>query len=352
MITTDFFEQLKKSSELLIFNDGTTLKRITMNNNSGLISLVLMPWLGLFIKEVPEYYQVKLTDSNLEKQIKDLRNIFKGKSYNKIIESCLYVDDNHNEFFKTFSNDYYNMGVYFDEHGHIISNTELLELYLNKVELGIYSKKVELIDKGKSFGQLIGGILKNNPLNSHDDIEGLPQYTIGFIDINTNTETELFINNNDKGFNLFLLHLLGILGTDKYLFQRYLDNDNTWRLRSEYITAHTIWSGLRIIHNHFAMIPSAIVDIDELSNIVEIGRRLFPSNYRNCMMHYNLIQNNEPYIKESYYRNDRVLFGLVESCFDGIECNDYYEKLRSYVDKVERFLNKWFSVDSTRINWD
>ena len=70
------------------------------------------------------------------------------------------------------------------------------------------------------------------------------------------------------------------------------------------------------------------------------------------MMHYNLIQNNEPYIKESYYRNDRVLFGLVESCFDGIECNDYYEKLRSYVDKVERFLNKWFSVDSTRINWD
>lgn len=85
---------------------------------------------------------------------------------------------------------------------------------------------------------------------------------------------------------------------------------------------------------------------------MERGKELFPSSYRNCMMHYNLIHEDKPCILEELYKPDIPLYGLVESCFDGKTAIDYYNTLRLYMDDVESYLNTWFSFEKSSIHWD
>lgn len=95
-----------------------------------------------------------------------------------------------------------------------------------------------------------------------------------------------------------------------------------------------------------------LIDIKELGDIIENGKCFFPSKFRNCMMHYNLVHENEPCIKEDCYGGDKVFLGLVESCFEGKDYLEYYSELREYMSLIEHYLNRWFHIDFNKINWD
>jgi hypothetical protein len=143
-----------------------------------------------------------------------------------------------------------------------------------------------------------------------------------------------------------------MLGFDKYILQNILTYNNTWRLRCEYITAHNTWLGLCRIKNHFEMIGQNELDLLKLSNLVETGKKLFPSKYRNCMMHYSFMNDNEPIISEDRFEENIVFCGLVESCFEGKNYNNYYNDLRNYIYSVECYLEDCFEIEYDRIKWD
>ena len=67
---------------------------------------------------------------------------------------------------------------------------------------------------------------------------------------------------------------------------------------------------------------------------------------------YDFYNGEEYSIKEENYRPDILLFGLVETVFDGMTAQDYFVELRNYMDEVESYLKEWFNFDKSIINWD
>ena len=245
------------------------------------------------------------------------------------------------------------MGIFFNRDEHVIGDTQLMTHYLNSVSINDLAVKEKAIKIGQSLGASISRILL---LAKHKlkttAVDGIVDFAVGYMDCNSNTDSAPFLYPDNKGLSLLLLHMLGLLGTCKYVIRLFLGDRNNWGYRCEYIVYHNIWRGLKAINGHFEQIKSSKIDLKSLSELIDSGRDYFPSSYRNCMMHYNLTYDGEACIKETFYKPDISLYGLVESCFDGKPAGDYYLDLRRYMDKVEAYLNTWFSFDSTKILWD
>lgn len=122
-------------------------------------------------------------------------------------------------------------------------------------------------------------------------------------------------------------------------------------MRIEYIVAHYAWQGLRKIKQHFDSSNSNLFS-DDVSILLENGKKLFPSNFRNCMMHYDLCYDGVPAISKEYYNEKLKFFGLVESCFDGKSSSCFFDELRLYIQELETYLMSWFHVDPQKIKWD
>lgn len=357
-------EKLKKASEQMIVRDGQIISSCLLDvPYKEIVSLLLLPYVGLYCKEAEEFLGRRVINSDVESQITDLRNSIKifCEKYNKSEKQFILTDDKQDEYFKDllrfdFTKDmniHYNLGIYFNGDHHVIGNTQLINFYLNSASLDGMNEKQNAFEIGYSLGVSITRILmllKQKPKKKA--LENIADFSIGYIDCNSNTTNAPFVYQDNKGLNLLLLHMLGLFGTCKYVIRNILDDKNTWVYRSEYIIYHNIWNGLRIVQAHFEQGKTSIIDPQLLSKLVGAGRVFFPSSYRNCMMHYGLVYGDEACIKEEYYRPDIPLYGLVESCFDGKSAEDYYSGLRRYMDEVEEYLNGWFSFDPSRIQWD
>ena len=363
-MSNKYFRKLKKTAEQMVIRDGQTIASILVNTPcNAILSMLLLPYAGLYCKEAEEFYGKKVVSPEIDSQIVDLRNsikVFCGK-YNTLEKEFLLSDEEQDEHFKSLlrfdftkqMNIHYNLGIYFDNYGHVIGDTQLIGFHLRPVSIGDPDANMNALKLGNSIGISVSRLLMlanktpgNLRLNYNTD------FRVGYIDCNSNSANAPFVYIENKGLNLLMLHLLGILGTCKYVLRLLLNDNNQWLYRCEYVIYHNVWTGLRVIKGHFEQDKSSKIDFGYLAELVERGRGLFPSSYRNCMMHYNLIHDDKPCILEDYYKPDIPLYGLVESCFDGKSTNDYYDALRSYIDDVEEYLNTWFSFDKASINWD
>ena len=372
MVQNDKYNRkLRESTKRLIANDGLTIKSLLLNikEQKGIVSLFILLQVILYCRETQEFFGKKFLDENTEKKFYDLRNKLKifGNKYNHSQKEFLKSDYQQDESFKNdlrFDfmkswNIHYNLGIYFDKEGHILSNTQFMQHYLEKADLldadSEEQKRIEMISFGQRIGECIERILLYSGVhkNGRTPYLALDNLQVGYVDINTNIEKEFFTHPENKGLNLVFLHMLSLLGTDKYFLRKILNVNNTWRLRNEYITAHNIQHGLIIIMNHFKMSSVAdSIDLDRLKEVIEKGDGLFSTNYRNCMMHYNLIQKEDPCIKQELFCMDEPFYGLIESCFNGKNQEDYYSELRAYMDVVECYLSEWFFIDRKRIKFD
>lgn len=359
-----YLGKLKKTAERMVIRDGQTISSVLINSPyRAIVSMLLLPYAGLYCKEAEEFYGKKVVSPEIDTQIVDLRNsikIFCGK-YNALEREFLLSDEEQDDYFKSLlrfdfvrqMNIHYNLGIYFDNDGHVIGNTQLINFHLKPVTMGDSDANMNAYKLGNAVGVSVKRILmfSNTKVNTWTT-KGNQNFCVGYIDYNSNNDNSPFAYDGQKGLNLLMLHILGLLGTCKYLLRTFLNDNNQWLYRCEYVISHNIWAGLRIIKAHYEQDKSLDIDLDFLAKLVEHGRHLFPSSYRNCMMHYNLVHEGEPCIKEEYYRPDIPLFGLVESCFAGKTAAEYYSDLRSYIDEVEDYLNTWFTFDYAKIRWD
>lgn len=174
---------------------------------------------------------------------------------------------------------------------------------------------------------------------------------LGYQDINTNRRNSFFAKTNKKEVNLLILHILSTINCVEHLFSKGVSCDDQWFMRIEYIVAHYAWQGLRKIKQHFDSSNSNLFS-DDVSILLENGKKLFPSNFRNCMMHYDLCYDGVPAISKEYYNEKLKFFGLVESCFDGKSSSCFFDELRLYIQELETYLMSWFHVDPQKIKWD
>ena len=355
--------KLKKCTEQLISNDCRTISSFLYNSKEfGIFFLLILPYVALFCREAQEHYKVNVLDKELNDQMHDLRNTIKllsGK-YNKTENKFLEVDDLQDQYFKEqlvydFTkelNIHYNLGVYFDDNCKVIGDTQLLDIYITSVYKDGELQKENLNKLGMSLAKSLRLIsMLSHQINQKYSMS-FESLKFGYHDLNTNIDDSFFYFRVNKGLNLFVLHMLSMFGMSKYVLQRFMQPNNTWRLRCEYITAHNIWSGLKVMNEHFKQNRIDGFDVSIINEFVQKGRAYFPSRFRNAMYHYDLFRDSEYSILEDFYRPDILLFGLVESSFSGKNAIDYFSELRSYMDEIEIYLNTWLNYDIKDIKWD
>lgn len=357
-----YYLKLYKSTEKMIASDGQIITTLVLDAPyKAIISILLLPFVGLYCREAQEFYNKKLMDESVDKQIADLRNAIKvfGDKYTKAEKAFLSSDNEQDEYFKGLlafdslktMNIHYNLGVYFDEQGHVLGNTQLVNFYLFKADVTANNTEVDAYKLGRKMGVTISRImmLAKQRLRTNTNSNFI-EFKVGYIDYNTNIPATFMVHPENKGLNLIFLHMLSLIGMSKYLL-RELCGDNTWTIRCEYVISHGIWNMLRVIERHFEFDESG-VDLAEISDFVKRGKIFFPSEIRNCMAHYDLVHDDVAFIDEKSYRPDILFYGLIESYFDGMTVSDYLYGLREYINEVEEYLNGWFVFDKRKISWD
>ena len=179
----------------------------------------------------------------------------------------------------------------------------------------------------------------------------VPKY--GYIDFNTNRKNGFFNETLDKETNLIILHLLSTIGFVNNLLIPIFRDKNVWALRVLYVTAHNTWLAINKIIHHFEQnCPNGISGANFLKHIEE-DTNLFSSSFRNCMMHYDLVdQNGCPVVLEKWYDPKKPLYGLVESCYDGMAYDLYCNKLYELSKEIEDYLLSYFTINKNSICWN
>lgn len=357
---------LRVHSKELIAQEGKILTDLLLNVHNSAVSLSLIPFCALYCRSSKEFFGVEDTGSEIEKEVKDIRNglkIFTGK-YSKGKKMAFESDNQQNEIFKNklrfpFTqnlNIHLNLGIYFNEDGKIVFNTQLANFYLNIPK-----------DMGKSPGEhakIIGEKLGSQVaeiLVKYSDVHNITTQTVffnpvpkyGYIDFNTNRKNEFFYKELDKETNLIILHLLSTIGFVNNLLIPIFQSENVWVLRILYVTAHNTWLAIKKITHHLEQnCPNGIKDPNFIKRI-EKNTNLFSSSFRNCMMHYDLVdQNGCPVILEKWYDPKKSLYGLVESCYKGMDYLSYYNELYKLSQEIEEYLHSYFTIDKNTICWN
>jgi len=360
----EYHELLKEKVRNIIEIDGKSiLEFVLANNKNGMISLSLIPYIALYCRSAQEFLGEKFISDEVDKSITDIRNGLKifTEKYSKIKNKVLTSDNQQDMDFRNrlrFSimrnwNIHNNLGIYFDDEGNVIGNTQNMDYFISIPSTKINDKNLHAQEVGMMLGSKIGLIL-NNVCKENEKIviqQEIEYPNFGYMDINTNRDNFFFKKTDNKELNLIILHVLSTIGFAEHVLYK-LRPDNQWTLRIEYIVAHYGWSCLKKIKNHYEN-NEGFNFANDVGDLLDEGTKLFPSEFRNCMMHYDLFDNERGVLIVPKYFDERIMFyGLVESLFDGKSSADFFMELRMYLNKMEKYLMSWFNLDKKKIKWD
>ena len=345
------------STVLLIQNDCESIKQLVLNYHDSIFCMRIIPYMALFCRSFQEYADTELISPEVDEEIYDLRNSIKiySERYGKNIKRFIAVDEEQDEEYKSQlkfdflkkMNAHYNLGMYFTKDKKIIGNTQLIESMLRLHGLSKQKQQQKCLLLGNHLASVIGSV--SNGLESslpvpQIAVEGqLPKFF--YDDINTN-KSNFFNSHLEKDENLFLLHMLCNIIFVKYVLCPLLTKDNLWIFRIKYIAIYHAYVGIVKIKSYMKNNRTEKLDLwSEADCIIEEGKNIFVSRFRNCMMHYNLNKDNEFSISENNFSWDRPFFGLIEECFDGMPYRDYVERLEKFGDVIEEFITKQFDFE-------
>lgn len=348
-------------SAMLIYNDCETIKTLMQKVKAPVFSMEVLPFYALFCRAFQEYCGVDFMKGNISSEIYDIRNSIKvySKRYGQVKKEFLNVDENQNNHFRQnlrfdFSkelNIHYNLGIYFDEGGNIVGNTQLIAEMLSVENVFDKSVGIRMFELSNAMSSIIMTISQKlnasiSPLKIEikDDV-----IKWRYMDINTNTELFFFKNEYEKDVNLYMLHIISNIGFVKYILSRKLTKSNLWFFRVQYIITYYSYMGMKKLCNHLEETRGDSVFVLEMKNIINEGKDLFLSKFRNCMMHYGVENKSDMIIKEEYFDREKPLFGIIESCFKGMDFCRYQNKLLKIMDDIEHTLLQNFGIDGKQL---
>ena len=265
-------------------------------------------------------------------------------------------------------NIHYNLGIFTNESKEIVGNSQygyyifrdnrLLKRKIEEVETIANTNSVDyeiFPAEVRSYGQYCGEVLYTIAQHfghkisiNKTDISNKFSIDLYYKDFNSNKHfSHIYRDSEGKILFLYVLHILTFINSTVKLFKLFESNDNGWWLRVYYITYHYAMRRLVDIKNHFDNNKSNHNGFDILINeILNTGSTILSnSQFRNCMMHYDLYdKNNNFLIAPNYLNPNLTLFGLVESHFNGVT----YEQIK--LDIIDRLINisdilaKWLNI--------
>lgn len=340
----------------IIQQDAEAIYSLMANERDPIFSMCIIPYYALFVQSCQEFMGDNFIPESTASQIKDIRNHIKiyAESYGKTKKRIFATDYAQNEDFKSqlrFSflkkwNLHLNLGTYWTEDRHIIGNTQQLADFLGIKSLNKNAGKRQY-ELGYQIGSFVASVR-----SGFSQFLGLPEIKRKnelisikyYFDLNTNRHNSLFIDYSSKASNLFFLHLICNMNFVKYILSGLFEKGNTWVFRVEYIVTYYTLRALERLKNYCANNSDTTVDVKEIGRILKIGDSLFHSKFRNCMMHYNL--ENQGVISPE--NANKHFYGIVETCFNGMNYYTYLGKLRELSDEIIGFLEKKF--DFSKIN--
>ncbi|MEG0283243.1 MAG: hypothetical protein RR543_00345 [Erysipelotrichales bacterium] len=364
----NYNDVLRISTKKLIKQDGLILIDMIMNTNDSVISLSIIPFFALYSRSVKEFLNISSNNSKTDKEVTDIRNglkIFTGK-FSKGKKMVLNSDEQQNEQFKKSlrfrftekMNIHLNLGVYFNRDGKVIFNTQLSNFYLNIPKSKKNSMNEHAFIVGEVLGAEVAEILVEhyNVVNFNNLVSicnNVPEY--GYMDFNTNRKNSFFNVCFDKETNLIFLHMLSTIGFINNVLVHILDSKEIWLLRIMYITTHNTFIGIKKVMQHLIQNSSKNLHLPNIEEYIDEYIKFFSTPFRNCMMHYDLIDKEGcPVISQNLYNSEKPLYGLVESCFVGMDFDQYFDNLYKTSQKLEEYLLSCFNINYSKIcwNWD
>lgn len=364
-----------KTLELMIIaNDCKTILDIYSNSRDSLMYLLIFPFQALFCDSIYDYFKDIIEeycqqDENSEyvtingkvKEVHQMRNrlkLFSQKErYSRDKKTIIQMDSLQDKEFKNMLkydflkklNLYYNLSIYFDNEYHIIGNTYLISETMNLYTFD--DRKNDVFKLGEYFGQILASVYSSlNYLISEKNQQLQYELEYKTMDINTNNNPSIFQNGYSKELNLQLLYILSQVGVVNHVFAKILPKENLWLFRIKYITAHTSLYALSNIYEKCGEhLFSDNAKFAEIVNIINNKYNFLNSSFRNCMMHYKLTYDNNIIIKKELFDNKKPLFGLVESCYDGMSFNELNFKIESILNIIDESLSKLFYIDKQRV---
>lgn len=173
-----------------------------------------------------------------------------------------------------------------------------------------------------------------------------------YADYNTNKKSNLFPNGEEgKSMTLYLLHILSLINFLLYVLNDYEADDYGWWLKINYITYYFCIHKLTNLNNHLVqnkLMTSGIAGYFKEINIK--NPKYMNGTLRNYIMHSRFIdKDGDSIITSSSFDNAKPLFGLIESCFNGIS---YYELKTLVIIEMKRIsdiLERWLNTRSLKI---
>lgn len=340
----------------IIQEDAEAIYSLMKSEKDSILSMGIIPYYALFVQSCQEYMGEKYLSESEELRVKDIRNHIKtyGEKFGKSKKRLLSVDFKQNEQFMSqlkfdFMRDWnvhLNLGTYWTAERHIVGNTQLFADFLGIEDMFNTETGKRQYELGNQLGKFVSsvrdGLSKN--INQPNVLRSNSSISIDYFhDLNTNKKNEFFIDSSSKELNLFLLHLICNMNFVKYVLRTLFVEGNTWVFRVEYIVTYYTFRALLSLRNYYENVNDGQVELADISNIINFGNEIFQSKFRNCMMHYGL--ENQEVLSLKYI--NKPFYGIIETCFDGMDYHSYLDHLRRLSDTIILFLEKRF--DATNI---
>ena len=372
-------------AELYILKrDCEIVKKFSQSKNP-IIMVALIPFVSLFCFEALDYFKKKDAPIAFEQSsrysIKDVRNKMKffDVRMNQLLNTIRNVDALQDKQFINYMkyseiaywNIHDNIGIYYDQNHHIISNTHY-SYYVFQDEKLIKKKLEQSSDLfeddprippeemrtyGYDIGFIIGAISESLAVVG-DFVTSDIHIESGIIDSKDfNTNRICCGSDIYKIIKIFLLHVLSSINFVLYVLKKCTIRDSGWILRVEYITYHYLLRRLSELEAYIKKESSELNDYNLLELFRELaieieGNELINSDFRNCMMHYGLkTEDDRILIKEEYFNLAIPLCGLVESIYNKSYW-DFQSLIEDELEKISEVLSCYLDLELRSPNKD
>ena len=317
-------------------------------------------------------------------QIKDIRmklKIFED-GYSKSKRMLLNIDYLQDQIFKkklkfNFTKNWninYNLGIYTDKEKRVVGNTQynyyllqenrFLKRSLDEIAQA-YSISPSKFDLNKQVGtdcykyacncgQFINSVRLG--LESFDIPVSVNtkkfQVNYYYADYNTNVKSTLFPQGEEgKATILYLLHILSTINFLLYVLNNYEKDDYGWWLKVNYIVYYYAMHKLTNLNEHFVQNKLITPEIEKLFDTLNCrNAQYLNGTFRNYIMHSKLTnREGNSIISAQNLDRTKLLFGLVETCFDGMNYEELKVKVISEMERISKILSQWLDIQSLNI---
>ena len=335
----------------IIQEDAESIYSLITTERDAVFSLGIIPYYALFVQSCKEYCKFEEDADEIITKVKDIRNHIKGyaDSFGKSKKKVSAIDHQEDEQFKSqlrFDfmkswNIHYNLGTYWTDDRHIVGNTQQLAAFVGINDFSDTNRNQKAYDLSYYIGSIVSSV--RNGISSTYSIPHIERRNSGtsirkYCDLNTNIKHPFFFSYDNKELNLFLLHLLCNMNFVKHILKPMLTDDNSWAFRVEYIVTYYTYRALQRLKNYAENNADIPADTAELEDILLGSEGLFETKFRNCMMHYGL--DNQGVLSEEFI--EKPFYGMIETCFNGMDFESYREKLHTFSESIITYLESKF----------